>query len=389
MSHEINSKNPQLIELSSLFVEEEIENFRFMINILLDKKQSVLHISELLCQHFLRNHQFQKCLDFFLDIQNKIELLLDTTDIIQLMNYILVKNLIGQIYNEMQLANKAKIIYHQVLDILEKSSFFLEKDQFQLLSAATNQNLGVANKLMGAYDESEKHYLISLDTYKKYNIIERQAEINQNLGNIKRLQEKYNEAKKYINESLILFTKLGDEKKMAENHHNLALVEMHVKNYDEAENLFYQVIEIYEKFNDKISKAEIFQDLGNNYLMQGKFTQARKYFNLALELFIKDDFQTGRIFLCLGIIEFKIENYEKANLYYIRGLEIALKYKDFKQIAKLLNNLYKLKTNENGDVFVKKAWDMIEQKFNGEEVKKIVYSVEQLKKSNIDILDFQ
>ncbi|MFW6048510.1 MAG: tetratricopeptide repeat protein, partial [Candidatus Natronoplasma sp.] len=238
------------------------------------------------------------------------------------------------------------------------------------------KKLGMANKIIGNYEEAIEHYREVIEASEDDDFKQR---IYAEIGGILADQGAFGEALDTINKALSLSTDdestlssrcellsvkglvllrkgeydqagnlFEEEMKIARNErekgkalHNLGVVEMHRGMYEKAKEHFEKVVRIREKLDEKIGLCNTLNNLGVIYRHQGNFEEAIRHYESSLELRqdIGDKTGISDSLNNLGIIYHIMGEFEKALEFYENGLKVRKKIGEKPGIAISLHNI--------------------------------------------------
>ncbi|MBA3970651.1 MAG: tetratricopeptide repeat protein, partial [Bacteroidetes bacterium] len=161
--------------------------------------------------------------------------------------------------------------------------------------ANTNNNIGRVYYLQGNHAEALKLFMTSLAIYQKLGIKKGIAFCYNNMGLVYYAQGKYNESLKSNFASLKIREDLGDKLGVATSYSSIGIVYfdqaemeknegMRSAKFKEALKSYLSSLEMYEVLGDKAGIAATKSSIGNVFAITGKYNEAEKYLQQAMEL---------------------------------------------------------------------------------------------------------
>jgi len=145
---------------------------------------------------------------------------------------------------------------------------------------------------------------------KDMNNFEIQGKLYNYLGVFHAMQGLNYKAEHYFQKAHEIYVLLGDENKIATSFINLGLLNYEQKKYEQAINCFFQAL----KYNQSRLEPRILNNIGNTYLEINDLEKAEKHFVRGLKLSKQEEIldSTCKILINLGIIHRKREEPDKA-----------------------------------------------------------------------------
>ena len=161
--------------------------------------------------------------------------------------------------------------------------------------ANTSNNIGRVYYLQGNHAEALKLFMASLEMYKKLGIKKGIAFCYNNIGLIYYAQGKYDESLKNNFASLKIREGLGDKLGLATSYSSLGIVyfdqaemetdeAMRSAKFKQGLKSYLSSLEMYEALGDKAGVAATNSSIGNVYIKTGKYDEAEKYLQRAMDL---------------------------------------------------------------------------------------------------------
>lgn len=158
--------------------------------------------------------------------------------------------------------------------------------------------------------------------------------------------KEYEKAIAYQNQYLKIAKRYNVIPQMAEAYRNLGLIHERGGKYNQALDNFSKAIDLYREIGDSLQVANILKDRGRIYLMNlDNYSQAIENQTQALNIFqaIQDEAGVLEVLQNLGYSHEQLANYETAQNFHKRALELAMRLGDSTKIAlsrHLLANIY-------------------------------------------------
>lgn len=267
-------------------------------------------------------------------------------------NFLQIRNILGSIYNEFGLEEKAIEQFQYCLNFYKT----IYKDQPHQGIAISLNNLGVAFENLGHHKDAIKCHTQSLNIYKiifKDQTHPKIAVSLNNLGNVYSTISKTKEAIEYYTQSLDIYKiihKGQANSDIAVSLNNLGNAYYNIYKYDDAISYFTQGLNTYKviyKDEPHPGIAVSLNNLGNAYNFKGNCNKAIEYYSQAIEIY--EIIYKNQPHQCtadslnnLGIVYSKIHNYDKAIKCYSQSIKLykaIYKDKSHSDIAVALNNL--------------------------------------------------
>lgn len=236
--------------------------------------------------------------------------------------------------------------------------------------AAAYNNIGVAYKNHGAFEQALENYLTAESIYTKVGNKDGAAATHNNIGTIYSLRKDFEKSKKYFQESLKTFTELKDSIRMIVAMNNLGNVFSDLGNYPEALALFNQSIEISNRLKKTITDPMV--NLGNVYIRQNKSKEAIEFLNKAAiqAMGDRDQLSIMTIKNSLANAHLRNEDFRSAEKELREALDICNKLEAYYFKPQILRNLAETYAKLN------KPADAYRLMLQYDESKEIIYSEE-------------
>lgn len=147
-----------------------------------------------------------------------------------------------------------------------------------------------------------------------------------NTGSIYRKLKMYAESRKAYKEAERLIKKSGDQEQLALVYQGLGVVESDQRNRKEALRYYLKAYKIYKNIGSEYGAAVVAGNIGNVYSALGEFEQANVYLNKGLDVLItsRSYRQIANIYGNLAGNEVKRGDYKNS----VRYFELQMKYRD-------------------------------------------------------------
>jgi len=235
-------------------------------------------------------------------------------------------------------------VYMYLQDSLPEAILYLEKAEKMLLTqdnpkllARVYNNFGVFYSSLFDNETALKFYKKSLDIKERTG----DSDISSNLINISSIlydQGNYQECIETNEQALIYSLKNDDYEMIAVIYSNLGAANERLGNYTIAINYTLKALDLYQNtVKNEADEARTYSNLGANYLSQNKVTEAKYYFNVALDINKRINHQSNIAVSNnnLAEVERKLKNYDTAMKHALAALQIAndLNYVEEKRIS--------------------------------------------------------
>ena len=219
---------------------------------------------------------------------------------------------LGMIYFENEYFGDAYEMFNKSIDIIKKSNLPEE-----LLS--TYVKIGAIYKNKMVFDVALGFYLKALEISedKNYSVI---GHIYTSIGGIYYDQKDFENSNKYYQKSLETFTKNNEKQHIAASYNNIGEMFRFQKKYEEALKYYFLAMEINKEFNNDFYLAINYNNIGNVFLSQKKYKKAYEKIIACQKLLIKEGnvellaasySSVGEYYFAIGEYKKAVENYEK------------------------------------------------------------------------------
>jgi tetratricopeptide (TPR) repeat protein/tRNA A-37 threonylcarbamoyl transferase component Bud32 len=213
----------------------------------------------------------------------------------------------------------------KALDPLNKAlSLAVELDNDEARGTAL-QALGIAYKRMSRPDDALRHYEQSLEIKRK---LDDKRGMSSSLSEIAQVQEtlgRPQEALKSYTEALALQRAIGNQSGMAMTLINQgALLNETLGRPDDALPLLREALEITRDTGNKSAEGLAFNNIGSAYFAKGEYSEARTYFDRALEIreAAKVPHEIADTLHSLGETLNRMGRFDQALTHYLRALKL-------------------------------------------------------------------
>ncbi len=166
-----------------------------------------------------------------------------------------------------------------------------------------------------------------------------------NIGELLSELKSHSEAKEALGQAIDLMNKVpslyeGLETFKGGIYHNLGVVSQRQRHFSEATQYFQQALDIYKK-SDYDSQALTYHQLGMVAQGQRQFVEAIKYYQHALDIYIKLKDSKGQALTYnhLGMVAQEQQQFSEAIKYYWQALDIYIKFNDHYNQSLIHHNL--------------------------------------------------
>ncbi len=184
-------------------------------------------------------------------------------------------------------------------------------------------NIGIAYKNMGDYENAIKYELNALRIFKEFNNKRLTARCNINIGCLFEKIDEFEKALEYQYEALKLFVELKDIYTQGGCLLNIANVYAEQKKYNEALENYNNSLELFKKSNNLKGIALNYLNIGEIYYELGKFDKANESLNKSLEISkqIEDKNMIAECYYTISLLETKQNNYRLAEEYCLKSID--------------------------------------------------------------------
>ena len=157
-----------------------------------------------------------------------------------------------------------------------------------------------------------------------------------NLANCQLQAQQYKESQKSYEKTLQIYDLLENEEEAqkqfgkAETYYGFGRVAQKLGEFEEARGYYQLALDIYIKYVDRYEQADVYHQLGRVAHKLGEFEEARSYYQLALDIFIEygDHYSQADVYHQLGYVVQDLREFKEARGYYQLALDIFIEYGD-------------------------------------------------------------
>lgn len=164
-----------------------------------------------------------------------------------------------------------------------------------------------------------------------------------NLGLLYEGQGNYPKALDMMFKALKIKEELKDSVGLANGYGNIAIVYDGIKDYKRANDYYQKALQLLKLLGNKRGYAQTYHDMGINIKEQGLIDSALNIFLKAKELFEEIKIENSPLYSSLGVVYLEKEEYEQAELYLKKAIDVAEKNQDAVNLTASyghLGNLY-------------------------------------------------
>ena len=233
------------------------------------------------------------------------------------------------------------------------SALYWDASQYNAVYRLSREGLDIARGTKNKFEESRLLILLAMYFWKiedfsnsreRYEEALKIAQEKNDLQSIKYCMSNlgvlyidlgnFNKALEYINYALHEDLAADNKQAIAFDYQNIGVTYRRIaflsglnSDFSRALNQLNKGLQIAREISDKKLMNRILISIGAVYSDQGRFLDARSYFENALKIAqeINDTDAQGRVLTNLGIIEFNLGNYEVSTRYYQSAIDIAFK----------------------------------------------------------------
>lgn len=252
--------------------------------------------------------------------------------------------LIASAYNDLSIAYHYKGDYDSSL-VFNKKAYSIRKN--------LGDSVGVAksiSKMANAYYElGDMANALTLNL-RAISILEQnnlEASIGQLLGNVGNIYERngnFDKALECQQKATVIAQKYNDLRSYITSRGNTANIYQKLKKYEQAEKIFLELIPEIEEAQNFEFLASIYQGLGVNSRMRKQTQKGIQYYQKALEIYEKIGSKTGisLIYVNLGYCYLDTKQFDKANEFLQKGLQLSKTSNSFYQLKHAYQGLARL-----------------------------------------------
>ncbi len=270
---------------------------------------------------------------------------------------------------EQQETTLKKLSYTQQMEVYKQLISFYSKNSLEKSILLSEQMLGDAKKMndfenqaealnflgrshirSGNFDIAKKCHIDAYLFYQKTDNISGQASQLGNLGVISEFTGKLPEALSFYQEALTIYQSINDHKSVSFVHNNIAIVYQTMGLFDPALKHQKKAYSLKKELNDTSGMASTLNNIGVLYeSVKEDFDKALFYYLQSLALYesIKNNLQTGTLYNNIGLIYFRINQFQEAQTYYEKAFAMRNSLGDVFGAASTQLNMAQLKLKLN------------------------------------------
>jgi len=209
-------------------------------------------------------------------------------------------------------------------------------------------NLGIVRAEIGDYNTSIEMYLKSLDIRIMENDSVSLGHLYNNLGSLYYQLESFTESYNFFNKAYLLAEQQNDSTGMLSSKNNLGLVLINLKKYKEATITFKESVAIGKRNKDKLGIANSMHNLGMIFFIEKKIDSALYFYDEAQKIYEEIGYPGGENYLGRGNCYFEKGKFNNALKDFNKALDISYKINDRRLRLDALRNIYETyKTTNN------------------------------------------
>lgn len=173
-------------------------------------------------------------------------------------------------------------------------------------------------------EEAEQYYNSALPYLENSGLINELIQLHLSIGNRHNEKDNYSEAMEHYHAGIRLAEDNNISKYTANLYNNLGVIYIKLNNPEKALELYSVALELFRAQKDTINVAGTTTNIGSIYLQLEDYDISRSYYQNGLELFESINHIGGKAHAIfkLGLLETEMHNYEKALAYLHQSLEI-------------------------------------------------------------------
>ena len=210
------------------------------------------------------------------------------------------------------------------------------------------KKIGLSYLNQQKYAKAIEYYKLALKVFEQTELPGREANTHVEIGVIYRLYQRFSDAINQFDEAFVLYEKLDNKGGQAESLHHIAKTYHLMGNYKKADEFFTQTLKVYENYLDYSGLATVYNDYSRTLIELEAFRKAEEMLTRAEEqCSTGDTLLMGKISANYGAVLVYQSEYDKAEQYLNRALELAEKTKNEDLLAQVYKNLYELNFRNN------------------------------------------
>jgi tetratricopeptide (TPR) repeat protein len=257
-------------------------------------------------------------------------------------------NMIGVVYRNISKYNEAILTHIEARDLADRA----ENTTLRVVSL---NMLGVVNRRLDLIRIALDYHKEALDLAEAVknpsSDLKASIAVSRNsMGNIYLALKQYDLALNQFTGSLAIEEVLGNKLGLAINHQNIGIVQEAKGQLDDALASYEKSLDYNNQIDSEIGRVICNNSIGHIYIQQEKYEEASTVLKDVLEkaLELNDQFHIAPIYINLGLLQMKLNQFESADYNLKRGLKIA---NDFNLVSpkisayEYFSQLYELKGN--------------------------------------------
>jgi signal transduction histidine kinase len=235
--------------------------------------------------------------------------------------------------NQIGAVQNLKDDYNNAIESFQQASDIFKKMKDSLGLGKSIQNIGLVYSRMSYHKKAVEYYLEAIKIYEEIHNTEGVARSYFSIGVILNKQKEYYTALEYLNLAFPKVKEIDDKSLLSAVLKNKGISYRGLKDYSKALNYFQEALEYKKGSNNNKTMALIQSDIGITYYDMELYDKALEYQKVAVQNYelASENNEKASMLNAIAKSFIEINQFEEANFYVLKALEIAQNIKNLKE----------------------------------------------------------